>query len=189
MLQPLIDVMTMKQKVLILSASPRKGGNSDLLCDQFMLGAREAGHQVEKIRVHDRNIKFCLGCMSCQKNGGKCVQKDDMAEILPKIIEADVLVMATPIYFYSVNAQLKVLIDRTASQYTRISRKKAYFIATSTDDRKECMDAAVATFRGFLDCLDGVEDAGIIRATGVTDVGDIKGKPEMAIAYEMGKAV
>lgn len=179
----------MKQKVLVLSASPRKGGNSDLLCDQFMRGAREAGHQAEKIHVHDRNIKFCLGCMSCQKNGGKCVQKDDMTEILPKMVRADVLVLATPIYFYSVNAQLKVLIDRTCPQYTSISNKKAYFIATCADDRKESMDAAIATFRGFLDCLDNVEEAGIICATGVTAVGDIKGKSEMARAFEMGKAV
>jgi multimeric flavodoxin WrbA len=177
-----------KQKVLILSASPRKGGNSDLLCDQFMLGARKAGHKVEKIHVHDCKIKFCLGCMTCQGTG-VCVQKDDMDEILPKMVEADVLVMATPIYFYSLNAQLKVLIDRTCPQYTWISNKKAYFIATCADARKESMDAAVASFRGFLDFLDNVEEAGIICATGVTAVGDIKGKPEMAIAYEMGKAI
>lgn len=179
----------MKKRVLVISASPRKGGNSDLLCDQFMLGAKDAGHLAENIHVQDRNIKFCLGCMNCQKNGGKCVQKDDMAEILPKMVEADVLVMATPIYFYSMNAQLKVLIDRCCPQYTRISNKKAYFLATSADGRKESMDAAIAGFRGFLACLDSVEEAGIICATGVTDIGDILGKPEMAIAYKMGKAV
>lgn len=179
----------MKKKVLVISASPRRGGNSDLLCDQFMLGAKDAGHQVEKIFVQDKNIKFCLGCMSCQKNGGRCVQKDDMEEILPKMVEADVLVMATPIYFYSLNAQLKVLIDRCCPQYTRISNKKAYFIATCADSRKESMDAAVASFRGFLDCLNSVEEAGLIYATGVTEMGDIEEKPEMAIAYKMGKAV
>ncbi len=180
---------SVKQKVLVLAASPRKGGNSDLLCDQFMLGARDAGHQAEKIYIHDRNIMFCLGCMSCQKKGGTCVQKDDMADILTEMVRADVLVMATPIYFYSLNAQLKVLIDRTCPQYTRISDKKAYFTATCADGRKESMDAAIATFRGFLACLDHVEEAGIVCATGVTDVGDIKGKPEMAIAYKMGNAI
>jgi multimeric flavodoxin WrbA len=177
-----------KRKVLILSASPRKGGNSDLLCDQFALGAREAGHKAEKIHVHDRKIGFCLGCMTCQSTG-VCVQKDDMNEILPKIVDADVLVMATPIYFYSLNAQLKVLIDRTCPRYTEISGKKAYFIATCADTRKESMNAAIASFRGFLDCLGNVKESGIICATGVTAVGDIKDKPEMAIAYEMGKAV
>ena len=112
-----------------------------------------------------------------------------MAEILNKIVQADVLVMATPIYFYNMDAQLKALIDRTCPQYTRISNKKAYLIATSDDSRKEAMDVAVAGFRAFLGCLENVEEAGIVYGTGVRDVGDVKGKPAMAIAYKMGKAV
>lgn len=178
----------MKQKVLVISASPRKGGNSDLLCDQFMLGAREAGNKVEKINLQDRKINFCLGCMTCQSIG-RCVQNDGMDEILDKMVKADVLVLATPIYFYSMNAQLKVLIDRTCPRYTSISNKKAYLIATSYDRRKESIDATVAGFRGFLECLDNVEEAGVIHGTGVLNKGDVKGKPEMALAYEMGKAV
>jgi multimeric flavodoxin WrbA len=181
--------MLMNKNVLVLSASPRKGGNSDLLCDQFVRGARDAGNEAEKVFLGEKRINFCLGCGSCHSNGGTCMQKDDMDEVLGKMLQADVLVMATPIYFYSMNAQLKVLIDRCCPQYTRISNKKAYFIATSADGRKESMDAAIAGFRGFLDCLDNVEEAGIICATGVTDVGDIKGKPEMAIAYKMGMSV
>ncbi len=179
----------MKQTVLILSASPRKGGNSDLLCDQFILGATEAGNQVEKIYVQDKEINFCLGCMDCQSNGGVCVQNDDMVEILDKMVRADVLVMATPIYFYNMDAQLKVLIDRTCPRYSEISNKKAFLIATSDDGRKEAMDVTVAGFRAFLSCLDNVEEAGIIYGTGVRDIGDIKGKPQMALAYKMGKAV
>jgi multimeric flavodoxin WrbA len=176
------------KKVLVLSASPRKDGNSDLLCDQFMLGAKEAGNQAEKIFLRDKEINYCLGCLDCQSNGGVCVQNDDMDAILDKMIQADVLVMATPIYFYNMNAQLKVLIDRTCPRYTRISNKKAFLIATSCDSRKEAMDVAIAGFRGFLACLNNVEEAGIIYGTGVCNEGDIKGKPEMAIAYEMGKA-
>jgi multimeric flavodoxin WrbA len=97
--------------------------------------------------------------------------------------------MATPIYFYNMDAQLKVLIDRTCPQYTSISNKKAYLIATSYDSRKEAIDVTVAGFRAFLSCLDNVEEAGIIHGTGVLNEGDIKGKPEMAVAYELGKAV
>jgi len=179
----------MKKNVLILSASPRKGGNSDLLCDQFMKGAAESGNRVEKIRVQDKNISFCRGCMACQGNGGHCVQDDDMGEILEKMIKADVLVMATPVYFYSMNAQLKVLIDRTCSRYTEISNKKAFLIATAADDRKGTMDATIAGFRGALACYPGVTEAGIICGTGVTHAGDINGKPEMKTAYEAGKAV
>lgn len=179
----------MSKKVLVLSASPRKGGNSDLLCDRFMAGAREAGHQTEKIFVHEKTILFCLGCLACQTNGGECVQNDDMAEILDTIIQADVLVMATPIYFYNMDAQLKVLIDRTCSRYTEISNKKAVLITTCTDTGENATDVTIAAFRAFLACFNNVEEAGIICGTGVTNVGDIKGKPEMALAYEMGKTV
>jgi len=179
----------MRQKVLVISASPRKGGNSDLLCDQFMAGALEAGNQAEKIHVQEKNINFCQGCLACQSNNGECVHNDDMAEILEKMIQADVLVMATPIYFYNMDAQLKVLIDRTVARYTEISDKKAFFIATSWDDKRTAMDTAVAGFRGFLGCLNNVQEAGIIYGTGVNNAGDIKGKPEMAVAYEMGKSL
>jgi len=179
----------MSQRVLILSASPRKNGNSDMLCDRFMAGAQDAGNQVEKIHVQEKKINFCQGCLACQGNGGVCVQNDDMAEILDKMVRADVLVMATPIYFYNMDAQLKVLIDRTCPRYTEIANKKAFFIATSWDERREVMDVAIAGFRGFLACLNNVEEAGIICGTGVEHVGDIEGKPEMTNAYEMGKAI
>jgi len=177
------------KKVLVLSASPRKGGNSDLLCDRFILGAKEAGNQAEKIFLGDKKINFCRGCLDCQSNNGICAQNDDMGVILDKMILADVLVMATPIYFYNMDAQLKALIDRTCSRYTMISNKKAFLIATSDDSRKEAMDITIAGFRGFLSCLNNVNEAGIIYGTGVRDMGDIKGKPEMAVAYKMGKAV
>lgn len=89
----------MSKKVLILSGSPRKGGNSDLLCDEFMRGAQDGGNTVEKIRVVEKKIAPCIGCYYCDKNGGKCVQPDDMAELLQKMIDADVLVLASPRVF------------------------------------------------------------------------------------------
>jgi multimeric flavodoxin WrbA len=177
---------TMKN-VLILSASPRKGGNSDLLCDQFMKGATESGHQVEKIRVQDQSINFCKGCLACQSNGGECVQADDMGGILEKMIQADVLVLATPVYFYNMDAQMKVLIDRTCARYTEITDKKVYLIATSTDTGAGAMEGTINGFRAALSCYPNAEVAGIICGTGVTHTGDIKGKPEMDQAYEMGK--
>jgi multimeric flavodoxin WrbA len=94
-----VEDLEMSKKVLVLSASPRRGGNSDLLCDQFMLGAEEAGHQVEKIFLRDKQINYCFACDSCQGNGGICAHDDDMAQVLDKMIAADVLVMATPVYF------------------------------------------------------------------------------------------
>ena len=92
------------KKVLILSGSPRKNGNSDILCDEFMRGALESGNQVEKIRVSEKKIDFCSGCYYCQKSGGLCAKKDDMAEVLQKMIDADVIVLASPVYFYSIKS-------------------------------------------------------------------------------------
>jgi multimeric flavodoxin WrbA len=117
----------MSKNVLVLSASPRKGGNSDLLCDQFILGAKESDHQTEKIFLRDKEIKYCVACDSCLENDGKCVSNDDVAEILDKMIEADVIVMASPVYFYTMNGQMKTLIDRTYPKYTKMNNKDIYF--------------------------------------------------------------
>ncbi len=152
-----------------------------------MLGAKEAGHQTEKIFLRDKNVNYCLGCFACQSNGGSCVQRDDMDETLNKMIEADVLVMATPVYFYCMNAQMKTLIDRTCPRYTSISDIKFYLIATANDSSKNAMSQTITGFRGFLRCLYNAEDSGIIYGTGVCDIGDIKGHPAMKQAYEMGK--
>ena len=120
----------MSKKVLILSGSPRKGGNSDILCDEFAKGATEAGHNVEKIRVSEKNIHHCIACYHCSKNSGACVFKDDMAEILQKMIDADVLVLASPVYFYSIDAQLKAVIDRTVARWLEVKNKEFYYITT-----------------------------------------------------------
>jgi multimeric flavodoxin WrbA len=179
----------MPKKVLVLSASPRKGGNSDLLCDQFMLGAKETGNQVEKIFLRDKKINYCTGCGACQGNGGKCVQKDDMAEVLDKMIAADVIVMATPVYFYTMNGQMKTVIDRTCSRYTEISNKDFYFIVAAADSSKRAMEMTLEGFRAFTSCLSRPKEKGIIYGTGAWKIGDIKESKAMPQAYEMGKNV
>ena len=179
----------MAKKILIVSASPRKGGNSDLLCDQFMRGAKEAGNQTEKIFLRDKRINHCVACGTCQGNGGNCVQKDDMAEVLDKMTAADVIVMATPVYFYSMNGQMKTLIDRTYSRYAKISNKEMYFIVTAADSRQQAMERTVEGFRGFTSCLPGAREKGVIYGTGFWKMGDIKGSKAMIRAYEMGKKV
>ena len=102
----------MKKRVLILSTSPRQGGNSDALAASFAEGARSAGHTVSHCSLRDKSLHFCLGCLSCQETRG-CVLQDDMAEILSQMRTADVLVFATPIYFYDMSGQMKTLLDRT----------------------------------------------------------------------------
>jgi multimeric flavodoxin WrbA len=174
----------MSKKVLVLPGSPRKHGNSDLLCDQFVLGAREAGNEAEKIVLRDKKIHFCTGCGVCVEKGAY-VQKDDMAEILQKMIAADVIVMATPVYFYTMNGQMKTLIDRTCPVYTKLTNKQYYFIMTAADGRKRTLDG----FRGFTSCLTRAEEKGVIYGTGAWRAGEIQGSKAMGQAYELGKQV
>ena len=179
----------MSKKILVLSASPRRGGNSDLLCDQFILGAKESGNQVEKIFLRDKEINYCLACDTCQGNGGNCVQKDDMIEVLDKMIASDVIVMATPVYFYTMNGQIKTLIDRTYSRYLAIKNKEMYFIMTAADSKKQALERTLEGFRGFTSCLEGAEEKGAIYGAGAWNIGDIKESKAMNQAYEMGKAI
>ncbi len=113
----------MSKKILILAGSPRKGGNSDLLCDEFARGAAEAGHTVEKLRVAEKNIGYCRACYACRESG-VCAIHDDMAEVLQKMIDADVLVLASPVYFYSISAQLKAVIDRSVARWLEVKDKE-----------------------------------------------------------------
>jgi len=177
------------KKVLILSASPRRGGNSDLLCDEFMQGAKDAGHSVEKIFLKDRKINYCTGCGTCIGKDKPCPQKDDMAKVLDNMVAADVIVMATPVYFYTMNGQMKTLIDRTCSRYTEIKGRDFYFIMTAADADKEAMDGTVDSFRRFLSCLTDPKEKGFIYGTGVWNMNEVKGKPAMKEAFEMGKNV
>ena len=179
----------MRKKVLILSGSPRKNGNSDILCDAFMQGAEEAGHAVEKIRVAEKSIGYCRGCYYCRSSGGQCAVKDDMAEILQKMIDADVLVLASPVYFYSVDAQLKALIDRTVARWTEVKNKEFYYIMTAADGEAAAMETTLACFRGYADCVEGAKEMGVIYGVGVYEKGEIKDTPLVAEAYAMGKRV
>ena len=113
------------KKVLIISSSPRKGGNSEQLCAEFMRGAQVAGNEVEVIALRGKKMNFCLGCEVCQKNGGTCVHQDDVPAILDKILACDVLVLATPVYYYDFTAQMKTLIDRTFAKVSAIGDKEA----------------------------------------------------------------
>ena len=155
------------KKVLVLSSSPRKSGNSDLLCEQLMLGAQEAGHQAENIFLKDKEINYCTGCGSCAREGKGCSQKDDMAEVLDKMITADVIVMATPVYFYTMSGQMKTLIDRTCARYREIINKDFYFIVTAADNSKPAMERTLEGFRGFTGLLAGANEKGTIYGTGV----------------------
>ena len=179
----------MRKNILVIAGSPRKGGNSDLLCDEFIRGAKESGHHVDEIFLRDKIIGYCNGCGSCTENGGVCLQEDDMAEILEKLLVTDVIVMATPVYFYTIDAQMKTFIDRTAAKYTEISGKEFYFIITAADPDKASLERTVECFRGFTSCLPDPIEKGIIYGAGAWAIGDIINMPAMKEAYEMGRAI
>lgn len=179
----------MNKNILILSGSPRKGGNSDLLCDEFMRGAVESGNQTEKIFLRNKKIGYCTSCYYCLKSDGVCAIKDDMAEIIEKMHWADVIVMASPVYFYSIDAQMKTFIDRCFAQYTKIKNKELYYIMTSADDTDTVMDCTLECFRGFAVCLDGSKEMGVIYGKGLPESGTVQNTPIMQEAYEMGRKV
>jgi len=179
----------MAKKVVVLSGSPRKGGNSDLLCDQFMEGVQKAGHQSEKIFIRDKNIHYCTGCGTCFNRTKPCPQKDDMAGVLDKMIAADVIVMATPVYFYTMNGQMKTLIDRTCARYTEITDKDFYFIMTAADGNKRSMERTMEEFKGFTSCLEGAKEKGVIYGTGVWEKGEVKNTALLSEAFHMGETV
>ena len=179
----------MSKKILVFSASPRRGGNSDRLCDRFIAGAKAAGHSVEKVFLRDRQINYCTGCGICSEQGKPCPQHDDMPDLLQRMIDADVIVLATPVYFYTMNAQMKTLIDRTCSRYTEIRNKEFYFIVTAADTDVSAMQRTIEGFRCFTSCLPVAEEKGIIYGVGAWKVGEIEQTTAMDEAYQLGKAV
>lgn len=174
------------KKVLILSGSPRKGGNSDILCDEFARGAKESGNEVEKIRIAEKNVGYCRACYYCAKHNGECVIKDDMAEILQKMIDADVIVLASPVYFYSIDAQLKAVIDRTVARWLEVENKEFYYIVTCADEEKESCERTIECFRGYADCVNGAVEKGVIYGTGAYEKGEILSSRAMIDAYNAG---
>ena len=174
------------KNVLILSSSPRKQGNSDILCDEFMKGAEDSGNIVEKITLYDRNISFCRACYSCFKTG-KCVIADDMAEILEKIRKADVLVVATPTYFLTMNGMLKTVIDRFLPKWQELGGHNVYLVITG-HDRKKGLELVGKELTTIFENL-GNTVRGIIWGEGVWQKGEVTGTKAMNEAYITGKNV
>jgi multimeric flavodoxin WrbA len=175
----------MSKNILIISSSPRKNGNSDILCDEFMRGALEAGHRAEKIRLADSHVNYCTGCCTCIGKPGSCVQNDGMNAILQKILAADVLVLASPVYFHSFNGHMKTFMDRVCPIYPMIHNKDVYFIVSAAGGNLP-VGNAFKTFRIFTDCLD-VTEKGTLAVTGVWNEGKVRGTSTMDKAFEMGK--
>ncbi len=179
----------MNKKVLILSSSPRKGGNSETLAAAFAKGAQEAAHQVETVYLREKQVGFCKGCFACHELG-YCVIQDDAVEIAAKMHDADVLVFVTPVYYYSVSGQLKTMLDRTNPLFdTDYAFTKAYLLATAAEKEPGTFEGTEKAVQGWVDCFPRCALASTVFAGGVNGVGEITGHVALEQAYRMGMDV
>ena len=181
--------MCMSKKVLILSTSPRRNSNSEALAEAFARGAAEAGNEVEILRMREKTVRFCQGCFACQRTG-KCVIRDDMAEIVPKMEQADVLVFATPIYYYEMSGQMKTLLDRANPLFVADYRfRDVYFLSSAAEAEDAVPQRAQSGLEGWIECFEKARLAGAVFGGGVTEAGEIQGSVALEKACEMGRAV
>lgn len=178
------------KKVLIISTSLRKDSNSEFLAKEFEKGAKEAGNEVEFISLAGKTISFCTGCLACQKTQ-KCVIKDDAVEIAEKVKEANVLVFATPIYYYEMSGQMKTLLDRCNPLFpSKYAFREVYLLTTAADGDESAMDGAVKGMQGWMDCFNKARLAGVVRGVGIGDGGEAKNHTNLlAKVYTLGKKV
>lgn len=179
----------MSKNILILSTSLRKDSNSDALAEAFAKGATEAGHHVEKISLSGKTIAFCKGCLACQSTQ-RCVMHDDADSICQKMGQADVLVFATPIYYYEMSGQMKTMLDRANPLFpSDYAFREVYLIATAAEEEEEVYCRAAEGLQGWVSCFPKARLSGVIFAGGVTDPNEVQGHPAMQQAFEAGKAV
>lgn len=175
------------KNIVIVNSTFRKGGNSKALALQFAKGATENGHNVQVVNLRDIQLEFCIGCLFCLKTG-RCVLKDDVNGLLPIVQNADVLVFATPVYYYCMSGQLKTFLDRLNPLYGKNNKfKEVYLLATAAEDDKSAMDGTVKGVQGWVDCFDGVKLCGVVCGTGADGIGTVQSTPAFLEAYEMGK--
>ena len=175
--------------ILILSGSPRKGGNTDLLVEAFVKGTSQK-HHVEVVSVHDYKVNPCMGCNACFKNeANACVQNDDMSLIYEKMSRADMLVIASPVYFYGLSAQLKAVIDRFHNPIRDTFRlKKMAMLLVGAATLPELFESILAQYRLCLNFFK-LEDAGRVLVRGVKDKGDIMNTEALHEAFHLGSNV
>lgn len=179
----------MSKNILILSASLRKNSNSEALADAFLEGAGKAGHTVQKISLREKTIGFCTGCFACLKTG-RCVIQDDAVEIARQMHAADVIVFATPIYYYEMAGQMKTLLDRANSLFgSDYAFRDIYLLSAAAEQEKGVDSRAVSGLEGWIACFERARLAGTVFAGGVNEAGEIEGHPALQKAYEMGKAI
>lgn len=179
----------MSKKVVVLSTSLRTNSNSELLAKSFVDGAKDSGNEVKYISLKNKDIRFCIGCLACQKTG-HCVIKDDVADIMNSVLEADVVVWSTPIYYYEMSGQMKTLIDRLNPMYSKDYKfRDVYLLATAAEEGDEVFEKVITGLNGWIDCFEKTTIKGTILAGGVSDSGAISGNDKLKEAYDLGSHV
>lgn len=176
-------------KIVILVGSVRKGGNTDILAHAFAEGAKEH-NDVEIISVADYSVNPCIGCNSCfTRENNRCFQQDDMLSIYEKLAEADVVAVASPVYFYGISSQLKAVIDRLHTPMRNTFKiKKLVLLLVAAATIPTVFDAIKVQYQLTLDFFN-LENVGMVLVKGVKDKGEINGNPALEEAYELGHSL
>lgn len=177
------------KSVLIISGSPRKGGNTDLLCDAFARGAEEAGGNVEKIFLSDYRINFFSEADE-QRVGDRANEaEDDVPMLVDKMVRADIIVLASPVYYMNITGQLKTFIDRTFGRYREMKDKEFFYITACADPEESTAEWVINAFRGFVMCLPNPTERGMVKAVGMGRKGAVKESQYESQAYNLGKNI
>jgi multimeric flavodoxin WrbA len=177
------------KKVLIVSTSPRVHSNSEALAKAFAQGAQAVGHEAEVISLRGKTVNFCRGCFACQVKL-RCVIRDDADEICQKALQADVLVFATPIYYYEMSGQLKTLLDRLNPLFpSDYAFRDVYLLTAAAEDEESVPQRAVSGLDGWIECFERARLAGTVFMGGVTAAGENPEHPALKQAYQMGSSI
>ncbi len=177
-------------KILVITGSAHKKGTSSCLADSFIKGAEEAGHEVCRFDAAFKNVHPCIGCDSCQENHQVCVFKDDMQELNPELLKAELVVFVSPIYYYDINAQIKAVIDRFYANNSVLkgSDKKAVLMITYGEEAEETAEGSIVSYKSMVDYLEW-KNVGIVSAKGCYVLDDIINSEYPKQAYELGKSL
>ncbi len=176
------------KNVLIISSTLRVNGNSHIIAKAFADGAKDSGNEVELISLRENKINYCMGCYAC-RTLGKCFQNDGMNEINEKLLKADVIVFASPIYMYDICGQLKTFIDRILPIYKRLSSKEFYYLASCAENDKEAIEPSIKSIQGLLDNLEKPVLKGVVYGIDLHKAGDAENSDSKNEAYRLGKNI
>ena len=179
----------MNKNILILSGSPRKGANTDKLARSFKEGAESTGKEAIIFRAADMKLKGCQGCNHCLEKNSGCVQQDDMLLLWDFLYKADTLVLASPVYFFGISAQLKLVIDRTYGlKKDATNIKQAALLLTCADGTGNAAEGAIVMYKQMLAYRQWA-DIGIIVVPGLHNLDSIDEREELEQAWALGRKI